>query len=161
MTPRWVGAFPIRDWRSNSPSSRWERRRRTSPSAGASPATHRISLHWPRTRKRLPRKSKAASGMSCLPLRNLNRDQLIPETALLLRGNRFLVRGQCKLILCVAGDAPALGDVLRRLSHLLEGELDRQSRIGKAPTQRGVIDFPLARGKAVRGLGHRPRSPSH
>jgi hypothetical protein len=92
-----------------------------------------------------------------VPLQIAGRHDLVGEV-----GRRpAALRLEREGVLRFARDAGALGDVLARLAHRLEREALRQTRVGKAPAERRVVDRLVPARKRLVRLGHDQRRAAH
>jgi hypothetical protein len=93
--------------------------------------------------------------------RDLERDDLALEHAGLARGDRALVGGERELVLVMARDAEALGDVLGGLAHALGRIALGQPRVDEAPADRRVDQLDRAARKRALGFQRDQRRARH
>jgi len=102
-----------------------------------------------------------ASGSAPSSLRRLDRDDLLGEPPLVAGCDRAPVAGERELVLILARDRVAFGDVLGRLAHRLGRVELGPPRVDQPPAERGVIHRLLAAREGRGGLRHHPGGPAH
>ncbi len=96
-----------------------------------------------------------------LPLRDRDRDELVGEPAGLDGGDGALLALERELVLALARDAPALGDVLGGLAHRVRVVALGQARVDEPPAERRVGHLAGAAVVGRFGLELDVRRPGH